>query len=328
MVQLWDSIIQRNDRNLHQCDLVCSLHFKEEDIERYYTHIIDGQVVRIERGNPKLRKGAVPSVFSCDNLKGLRATRRSRALAQRRSLEKKRKLTAGDYAVGTSTHFKKGVTISRHDRASIQIKEEQNSDSEERPNPALTEGMKSPLFEVFNTSDHCRTELYGLLAGNKTEASAEIKKTLSCRSDFEFPISLAEETTKITGNRIPETMLCRPNEPNEVDTAKLRVSAFTYSELLEYAYVIPLPSSLWAVHKQPRDKYVAFVHMTYSTVDGFKTDRGVVFEETCEPVIFFYSHRVRLPQLEKKVTCVGDVSNLLQEVDEFHAVCLFVDCVK
>lgn len=123
-------------------------------------------------------------------------------------------------------------------------------------------------------------------------------------------------------------MPCRPKGPNEVDTAKLQVSAFTYSELLEYAYVIPLPSLLWAVHKQPRDKYVAFVHMTYSTVDGFKTDRGVVFEGTCEPIIFFYSHKVHLPQLEKKVTCVGDVSNLLQEVNEFHAVCLFVDCVK
>jgi hypothetical protein len=71
MVQLWDSIIQRNDRNLHEDDVVCSLHFKEKDVERYYTHIIDGQVVQIERGNPKLRKGAVPSVFFYDNLKGL-----------------------------------------------------------------------------------------------------------------------------------------------------------------------------------------------------------------------------------------------------------------
>lgn len=188
--------------------------------------------------------------------------------------------------------------------------------------------MKSPLFEVFNSSDHHRSELYDLLAGNKTEASAEIKKTLLCRSDFEFPISLAEETTKITGNRILKPMPCRPEEPNEVDTAKLRVSAFTYNELLEYAYVIPLPSSLWAVHKQPRDKYVAFVHMTYNTVDGFKTDRGVVFQGTCKPVIFFYSHKVHLPQLEKKLTWVGDVSILLQEVDEFRALCLFVDSAK
>jgi hypothetical protein len=74
MVQLWDSIIQRNDRNLHQDDVVCSLHFKEKDIDRYYTHIIDGQVVQIERGNPKLRKGAVPSVFSYDNLKGCKVS--------------------------------------------------------------------------------------------------------------------------------------------------------------------------------------------------------------------------------------------------------------
>jgi hypothetical protein len=74
MVQLWNSVIQRNDKNLHSDDVVCSLHFKEEDIERYYTHIIDGEVVQIERGNPKLRKDAVPSVFSCDNLRGIRVS--------------------------------------------------------------------------------------------------------------------------------------------------------------------------------------------------------------------------------------------------------------
>jgi hypothetical protein len=74
MIQLWDSVIQRNDRNLHRDDVVCSLHFKEKDIERYYTHVIDGQVVLIERGNPKLRKGAVPSVFSSNTLKGLRVS--------------------------------------------------------------------------------------------------------------------------------------------------------------------------------------------------------------------------------------------------------------
>jgi hypothetical protein len=74
MIQLWSSVIQRNDRNLHTDDVVCSLHFEEKDIERFYTHVIDGQVVRIERGNPKLRRGAVPSVFSGDNLKGLRVS--------------------------------------------------------------------------------------------------------------------------------------------------------------------------------------------------------------------------------------------------------------
>lgn len=327
MVELWDSVIQRNDRTLQKDDVVCSLHFEEKDIEHYYTHVIDGQVVQIERGNPKLREGAVPSVFH-DNLMGFRAMRRSRALARQRNLElstplveKKRKVTACDYAVETSTHVRKRVRRSGHHGTSIQIKEEQNSDSEEVHNSALTKGMKSPLVDVLNTSDHRRSELYDLLAGNKTEASAEIKKALLCRSDF-------EETLKITGNGIPESLPCRPKEPNEVDAVKLQVSAFTYNELLECAYVIPLPSSLWAVHKQPCVKYVAFIHMTYSTVNGFKTDQGVVFEGTCKPAIFFHSHNVHLPQLEKKVTCVGDVSNLLQEVNEFYAVCVFMDSAK
>jgi hypothetical protein len=268
------------------------------------------------------------------------AARRSRALARQHSLElstplveKKRNITASDPAIGTSTHFRKRIRRSGCHRTSIHIKEEimvseQNSDSEEMHNSALAEDLKFPLFEVFNTSDHSRSELPDLLAGNKTESSAEIKRALLCESDFEFPVSLAEEALKVTDNRITEPMPCTPKELNEGDTAKLQVPVFSYSELLEYTCTIPLPSSLWAVHKQPFDKYVAFVHVTYSTVNGFKTDRGVVFEGTCKPVIFFYNHKVHLPQLEREITCVGDVSNLLQEVDEFRAVCMFTYSAK
>jgi hypothetical protein len=263
------------------------------------------------------------------------ATRRRRPLARQHSsewstplVEKKHKVTASDSAVETTTHFIKRVRRSGRHRTSIQIKEEpmvseQNCGSEEMHNSAPREDLKSPLFEVFGTSDHSRSELSDLFAGNKTESSA-----LLCGSDSEFPVSLAEETLKGTDNRIPDPKPCRPKELNEGDTAKLRVSIFTYSQLLECTCMIPLPSSLWAVHKQPFDKYVAFVHMTYSTVNGLKTDRGVMFEGTCKPVIFFYNHKVHLPQLEREITCVGDVSNLLQEVDEFHPVCIFVDSAK
>jgi hypothetical protein len=259
------------------------------------------------------------------------------------SLKKKHNKTRCDCDVETSTPVRKRTTRTVHhgnNRTSNDIREECMV-SEEKCNSTLLQDSKSSVlsFEVMDTSDHSKSEMYTLLDGDsdtflcehRTEfpyqLTTEIQKTLY-GSESEFSIPLTEEILKTVDDRIPEPVTCSPKELNEVDTAKLQVLRFSYSELLENAYLIPLPSSLWAVHKQPRDKYVAFVHMTFSTATGFKADRGVVFEGTCKPIIFFYGHKVPLPQLEKKVTCVDDVSNLLQELDEFHAVCLLVESTK
>jgi hypothetical protein len=230
--------------------------------------------------------------------------------------EKRCKVTLCDYDVETSTPVRKRATRSVHHKnssRSTQIKEE------------CMVPEQNCNYELINTSVHSRNELHKLLDGVKTESAdqltAEIQRTLLCGSESEFSISVAEETLKTTDNRIPESV-------HSSTKANLQVSRFTYSELLEYAYMIPLPSSLWAVHKQPREKYIAFVHVTFSTGNGLEADRGVVFEGTCKPLIFFYGHKIPLPQLENKVTCVGDVTNLLQEIDQFHAVCLLMESTK
>jgi hypothetical protein len=268
--------------------------------------------------------------------------RRSRALTRHRSselgtpsVEKKCKVTPCDYDVETSSPVRKRAIRTVHHKnrsTSTQIKEEflvseQNCNFEETDNLTLVEGSKSsaPLREVISTSAYSRTELYKLLDGEKTESTdqltTKIQRTLLHGGESEFSISVAEETQKSTDNRIPKAIHCSPK-------AKLQVSHFTFHELLEFAYMIPLPSSLWAVHKQPRDKYIAFVHVTFSTGNGFETDRGVVFEGTCKPIIFFYGHKVPLPQLENEVVCVGDVSNLLRELDQFRAVCLLAESAE
>jgi hypothetical protein len=267
--------------------------------------------------------------------------RRSRAHIRHRnselgtsSVENTCKVTPCDCDFETSAPVRKRAIRTVHHKSrskSTQIKEflvpEQNCNFEDADIPALVESSKSsaPLHEAISTSVHSKTELYKLLDTGKTESTdqltAKIQRTLSHGNESEFSISVAEETLRSTNNRIPEAI-------HYSSEAKLQVSHFTYSDLVEYAYMIPLPSSLWAVHKQPRDRYVAFVHVTFSARSGFETDRGVVFEGTCKPIIFFYGHAVPVPQLENKVTCTGDVSNLLEELDRFRAVCLLAESAE
>ena len=47
-------------RALDKYDVVFEKHFKEESIERFYRHIINGEEVLVARGKPKLVEGALP----------------------------------------------------------------------------------------------------------------------------------------------------------------------------------------------------------------------------------------------------------------------------
>lgn len=63
---MWSRAIPRADRKLTSKDWVCSDHFHENDIERYFEDIVVGdQVIKGEkRTKPKLKDGAVPSIFN------------------------------------------------------------------------------------------------------------------------------------------------------------------------------------------------------------------------------------------------------------------------
>ncbi|XP_046395419.1 uncharacterized protein LOC124162805 isoform X2 [Ischnura elegans] len=62
--QLWDLAICRKDRTLSRKDVVCEIHFKEDEIQRYYeTLLANGEIHRLERTHPTLKKNAIPSIF-------------------------------------------------------------------------------------------------------------------------------------------------------------------------------------------------------------------------------------------------------------------------
>ncbi|KAH8026327.1 hypothetical protein HPB51_019566 [Rhipicephalus microplus] len=51
------------DRRLTQKSKVCERHFEEQDIVKYFKHVVKGQEVLIPRGNWKLMPGALPRLF-------------------------------------------------------------------------------------------------------------------------------------------------------------------------------------------------------------------------------------------------------------------------
>lgn len=56
-------MIPRKHRELGPFDAVCEKHFKEECIERFYRHVINGEEVLLPRGKPKLLDGALPTEY-------------------------------------------------------------------------------------------------------------------------------------------------------------------------------------------------------------------------------------------------------------------------
>lgn len=59
----WEHMLHRKDRRLTQKSKVCERHFEEQDIVKYFKHVVKGQEVLIPRGNWKLVPGALPRLF-------------------------------------------------------------------------------------------------------------------------------------------------------------------------------------------------------------------------------------------------------------------------
>ncbi|XP_065304930.1 uncharacterized protein [Dermacentor albipictus] len=62
-LQEWARNIKRGDKVLDNTCVVCSRHFDERYIQRTFKHVINGDVVELERERPALTDDAVPTIF-------------------------------------------------------------------------------------------------------------------------------------------------------------------------------------------------------------------------------------------------------------------------
>lgn len=63
LFEAWQRAVPRADKSLDVKSALCELHFDEQFIERFYTHVINGETVQIPRGKPVLKSDAVPTIF-------------------------------------------------------------------------------------------------------------------------------------------------------------------------------------------------------------------------------------------------------------------------
>ncbi|KAJ9590692.1 hypothetical protein L9F63_016208 [Diploptera punctata] len=70
---------------------------------------------------------------------------------------------------------------------------------------------------------------------------------------------------------------------------------FTYEILLKETDAIKLPSSLWAVHKEPNGRFVAFSRMPVIRTGRLIADKAVVFAGQLVPSVFFREMKLNLP---------------------------------
>nr|XP_037279949.1 LOW QUALITY PROTEIN: uncharacterized protein LOC119172911 [Rhipicephalus microplus] len=62
-LKAWQRYVPRGDKLLDRTAVLCELHFEQQFIVRDYTHIVNGEVVKIPRGRPCLTDDAIPSIF-------------------------------------------------------------------------------------------------------------------------------------------------------------------------------------------------------------------------------------------------------------------------
>ncbi|CAN7945985.1 unnamed protein product [Ixodes pacificus] len=62
-LRAWQRAIPRADKPLEKTSVVCELHFEPRFVVRHYTHVVNGEVVKIPRGRPCLSEDAIPTLF-------------------------------------------------------------------------------------------------------------------------------------------------------------------------------------------------------------------------------------------------------------------------
>ncbi|XP_077516220.1 uncharacterized protein LOC144126127 [Amblyomma americanum] len=108
----WSRAIPRADKVLGKTCKVCDAHFQEGDILKSYKHVINGEVIEIERGVWSLRSDAIPTIFP--NLPLYFSSNR-----KRRKSPKKRATVSRD-AVATQSDAAEDIDIEREQPEPVQ----------------------------------------------------------------------------------------------------------------------------------------------------------------------------------------------------------------
>lgn len=94
---------------------------------------------------------------------------------------------------------------------------------------------------------------------------------------------------------LEESDLIEPAETVDQADQQQDENLFTYEYLLKDASNIKLPSSLWAVHKDPKRRFLVFSRLPATRMGRLIADKSVVFAESLIPSVFFREMKLKLP---------------------------------
>lgn len=111
-------------------------------------------------------------------------------------------------------------------------------------------------------------------------------------------------------------------EEEKVDTQEILVSetveTLTYETLRDHHWAgVDLPSLLWAYHRDPTGKFVAFTHISENTSSTYvSTDKAIVFHGTLDAEIYVRGKKVTSQNfLQSAPVSVEDLDILLRDVE-------------
>lgn len=111
-------------------------------------------------------------------------------------------------------------------------------------------------------------------------------------------------------------------EEEEVDTKEILVpetiQTLTYETLRDQHWAgVNLPSLLWACHREPTGKFVAFTHISENTSSTYvSTDKAVVFHGTLEAEIYVRGKKVTSQNFSQNApVTVEELDILLHDVE-------------
>lgn len=94
-------------------------------------------------------------------------------------------------------------------------------------------------------------------------------------------------------------------------------SVFDFKRLLIQYRNVNLPSSLWGVHKDPRNLFVSFTRFNpdYPDNHGIIVDRTVVFNGSLNPEAFVNGEKLELPEMFNVVETIYEASQVIEFVN-------------
>lgn len=97
-----------------------------------------------------------------------------------------------------------------------------------------------------------------------------------------------------------------------------RVETLTYETLRDEHWIrVTLPSTLWAFHKEPTGKFVAFTHISENTMSTFvSTDKAVVFDGALKAEVYVRGKKVTPQNFQQNTPkTVEELEVLLHSVE-------------